>query len=197
MADSNGKEHNVVIANCSRECRTLPLDVGPWVHFAPNFRGVVLRVHDVFHSLYSISKAELFLLAIFAVFICRTVYVTFLLWYTYDPLYAWRLSKDLSRLGKDSEKKCLKSWGKLEVFSLKFQNPTLSSKCVSLGFSSTSTCSRHSPRNISKRPPQVLVGHGDPWAWMVFSAVFTTFVAPYPCVSLPSCCLNLAGDSTA
>lgn len=40
-------------------------------------------------------------------------------------------------------------------------------------------------------------GHGDPWPWMAFGAVFTTFIAPYPSVSLPSCCLNPAWDSTA
>lgn len=79
MADNNGKEHNVMIANCSRECHALPLDVGLWE---------VLRVHHhgVFRSLYSISKADLVLLAIFAIFICQTAYVALLLWNTYDPL---------------------------------------------------------------------------------------------------------------
>lgn len=42
LADSNGKEHNVVIVYCSAECRNLPLDVGLWVHFVPSFCGVVL-----------------------------------------------------------------------------------------------------------------------------------------------------------
>jgi len=80
MADCNGKEHNVVIANCSRESRALPLDVSLRVRFVPNFCGVVLRVRDHdFHSLYSISKAVLFLSASFAIFICLTVYVAFLL----------------------------------------------------------------------------------------------------------------------
>lgn len=51
-------------------------------------------------------------------------------------------------------------WEELEVLSLRFQNPAARSECVSLGFSSA--CSRHSPRNISKRLPQVLVDHGDP-----------------------------------
>lgn len=53
MADSNGKEHNVVIANCLKECCFLPLDAGLWVHLMPDFCGVVLRFHDydVFRSL--------------------------------------------------------------------------------------------------------------------------------------------------
>lgn len=167
--------------------------------FCSQFLWCGLRVHDhdAFLSLYSISKAELFLLAIFAIFICWTVYVAFFLWNTCDPLYAWRLTEDFSRLGKDTERKFLKSWEKLEVFSLKFQNPTLSREGVLLGFSSTGTSSCCSPRYTSKRPPQVLVGHGDPWPWMAFSSFFTTLVAPDPCVLLPSCCFNPAGDSTA
>lgn len=39
MADSNGKEHNVVIANCSRECCALPLDVGLLVYFVSDCCG--------------------------------------------------------------------------------------------------------------------------------------------------------------
>lgn len=61
MADSGGKEHNVVIANCSREWRALPLDVDLWVHFVPDFCGAVCRAreHNIFHSLCRISKADL------------------------------------------------------------------------------------------------------------------------------------------
>lgn len=41
MADSNGKEHNVVITNCYKECRFLPLHAGLWVRFVPSFCDVV------------------------------------------------------------------------------------------------------------------------------------------------------------
>lgn len=70
MAGSNWKEHSVVIANCSGECCALPLEVHPWVGFVPDFRAVAHRVHDHlrFHSLCSISKAELDLLVIFCYF---------------------------------------------------------------------------------------------------------------------------------
>lgn len=71
MVETNGKEHNVVIANCSRECGTLPLDGHLWVHFVPGVCGVVCRIRDhAFHSLRNISKTEVVLLAVFAGFIC-------------------------------------------------------------------------------------------------------------------------------
>lgn len=149
MAGSNWKEHSVVIANCSGECCALPVEVHLWEGFVPDFRVVAHGVHDHlgFHSLCSISKAELDLLAIFAIFIYQTAFVAFLLRSTYDPLYVWRLPMCLLRLGKYQKITSKILWEKLEVLPLKYQNPRVRSECVSLGFSST--CSHHSPRNTS------------------------------------------------
>lgn len=152
MAGSNWKERRVVIANCSGECCALPLEMHPWVGFIPDFGVVAQRFGDHlgFHSLCSISKAELDLLAIFAIFICQTASVAVLLWSTYPskhPQYVWRLPMCLLRLGKEQKIMSKILWEKLEVLSLKFQNPRVRNECVPLGF--PSTCSHHSPRSIS------------------------------------------------
>lgn len=88
MADSNGKEHDVVIVNCSRECHVLPLDVDLWVHFVPDLCGAVCRVHVMifFTPCTAFPKQIWFFSAVFAIFICWTVYVSFFHCNSYDPL---------------------------------------------------------------------------------------------------------------